>query len=243
MNVTTIIDPSSGVLVSSVVNKSIASISHSWQLSGAAHVVLTGGRTGLQIAQTLDTELFRLTNSQKFAQVLELHIWFSDERFTDLSDPERTDTKLIAAFEKCLNENKVVINFHRVASPADMSLESAADLYAKDLDESVGPDHFDAVLLSMGEDGHIASLFPGLSTTAHSTKSAVPVDNSPKPPADRVSISVDRLARANAIYIFALGEGKREALVDFVSNNRGPVSLLVEAEKFGQLFIATDLKI
>jgi 6-phosphogluconolactonase len=124
-----------------------------------------------------------------------------------------------------------------------MSLESAADLYSKDLDESVGPDHFDAVLLSMGEDGHIASLFPGLKTTAHSTKSALAVDNSPKPPAERVSISVDRLASANAIYIFALGEGKREALVDFMANKRGPISMLVEAAKFGQMFIATDLKI
>ena len=251
MNITQIVDTSSAVLVSKVVDKTVSAISHNWQQNRAAHVVLTGGRTGVQIAQTLDTEVFRLINSEPFlapsallgGDALTLHIWFSDERFTPLNDAERTDSKLIAAFEKCATAKELTIYFHRVASPEDMSLESAADLYAKDLDESVGPDHFDAVLLSMGEDGHIASLFPGLGTTAHSTNSAVAVDNSPKPPAERVSISVDRLARANAVYIFALGEGKREALVDFLSNSNGPVSLLVEAERFGQLFIATDLKI
>ena len=206
------------------------------EAKGFCHLSLTGGTVGIAIAVKLG-EIF---NSGEWKG---LHIWFSDERFTALEDSERTDSKLIAAFQKCVTVKTLTINFHRVASPVDMSLESAADLYSKDLDESVGPDHFDVVLLSMGEDGHIASLFPGLKTTAHSTKSAVAVDNSPKPPAERVSISVDRLARANAVYIFALGEGKREALVDFLSNSNGPVSLLVEAERFGQLFIATDLKI
>ena len=249
MNVTHIVDASTEVLVSDVVEDTVAAISHNWQQNRSAHVVLTGGRTGVQIAQTLDTEVFRLVNSEPIlartaiSDGVSLHIWFSDERFTALEDSERTDSKLIAAFQKCVTVKTLTINFHRVASPVDMSLESAADLYSKDLDESVGPDHFDVVLLSMGEDGHIASLFPGLKTTAHSTKSAVAVDNSPKPPAERVSISVDRLASANAIYIFALGEGKREALVDFVANKRGPISMLVEASKFSQMFIATDLKI
>ena len=95
----------------------------------------------------------------------------------------------------------------------------------------------------MGEDGHIASLFPGLATTAHSTKMAVAVDNSPKPPAERVSISVDRLANSSAIYIFALGEGKREALVNFLTHNVGPVALLQEGATFGQMVIATNLRI
>jgi 6-phosphogluconolactonase len=173
----------------------------------------------------------------------QLHIWFSDERFTSLEDNERTDTKLINAFEKNVDNPRISIIFHRVSSPEVLSLTEAANAYAAELDDLLTGSNFDAVLLSMGEDGHIASLFPGLSTTAHSTKSAVPVDNSPKPPAQRVSIGVDRLAAASAIYIFALGEGKREALTNFEQRSQGPVSLLVEAGRFGQMFIVTDQKI
>ncbi len=250
MNITTVVDPSTGVLVSTVVDKTVASISHNWQQHRAAHIVLTGGRTGFQIAQTLDTEIFRLINSQPFlsptilleGESLTLHIWFSDERFTSLEDPERTDTKLISAFEKCSQAKDLTLVFHRVASPDEMTLQEAADKYSVELDGSLEERRFDAVLLSMGEDGHVASLFPGLSTTGHSTKSAVSVDNSPKPPAERVSISVDRLANSSAVYIFALGEGKREALTEFTSKNVGPVALLKEAGSFGQMLIATDLK-
>jgi len=111
------------------------------------------------------------------------------------------------------------------------------------LEEGMVVAPFDLVWLGMGEDGHIASLFPDLATTAHSTKSAVAVDNSPKPPAERVSISVDRLALASAIYIFALGEGKHDALTTFIQKQSGPVALVQEAATFGQMVIATDLKI
>ena len=243
MNVTKILDPSSGVLVSTVVDKTVAAISHNWQQGRPAHVVLTGGRTGTQIAQTLDTEIFRLVTSNQYTDQPELHIWFSDERFTDLSDEDRTDTKIIAAFSKSAELNEVLLRFHRTSSPALMTLHDAADQYAADLESQLGEKRFDAVLLSMGEDGHIASLFPGLATTAHSTKMAVAVDNSPKPPAERVSISVDRLANSSAIYIFALGEGKREALVNFLTHNVGPVALLQEGATFGQMVIAPNLRI
>jgi 6-phosphogluconolactonase len=249
MNVTFLVDPSTDVLVAEVVSKTVKTISHNWQQGRVAHVVLTGGRTGSSIAETLDTDLFRLVNSEtfsdtsKFATPFTLHIWFSDERFTPHDDADRTDSKLIAAFSKSAKLNNVALNFHRVASPVDSTLDEAARAYAMELDELLGVQHFDSVLLSMGEDGHIASLFPGLSTTAHATKSAVAVDNSPKPPAERVSISVDRLANSVAIYIFALGEGKREALEAFAGRGEGPVALLGESGTFGQLIIATDLKI
>ncbi len=243
MNVTTITDPSTGVLVSDVVNKTVAAISHNWKQFRPAHIVLTGGRTGVLIAETLDIELFRLISADKSGDVFDLHIWFSDERFTDLLDPERTDTKLIAAFTKSIKSKFLRMHFHRVSSPKLVTLEDAADDYSHLLDDLLSEHPFDVVILSMGEDGHVASLFPGLDSTLHSFKLAVAVDNSPKPPAERVSISVDRLANASAIYIFALGEGKREALVNLLEHHDGPVALLQEVGRFAQMVIATDLQI
>ena len=67
MNVTQIVDASPELLVSQIVEKAVSSISHNWQQGRSAHVVLTGGRTGVQIAQTLDTDLFRLINSDIFS--------------------------------------------------------------------------------------------------------------------------------------------------------------------------------
>jgi len=243
MNITTVVDPSTDVLVTTVVNKTVSAIAHNWQQYRPAHIVLTGGRTGVHIAQTLDTEIFRHISADKSGDVFDLHIWFSDERFTELTDPERTDTKLISAFTKSPKAKNLVIHFHRVSSPELLTLEEAAQEYATHLDDSLSEHQFDAVLLSMGEDGHIASLFPGLDSSTHSFKFAVAVNNSPKPPAERVSISVDRLANSSAIYIFALGESKREALVNLLQHHQGPAALLQEAGRFGQMMVATDLKI
>jgi 6-phosphogluconolactonase len=243
MNITTVVDPSTDVLVTTVVNKTVSAITHNWQQFRPAHIVLTGGRTGVHIAQTLDTEIFRHISADKSGNVFDLHIWFSDERFTELTDPERTDTKLISAFAKSPKAKNLVIHFHRVSSPELLTLEEAAQEYATHLDDSLSEHQFDAVLLSMGEDGHIASLFPGLDSSTHSFKFAVAVNNSPKPPAERVSISVDRLANSSAIYIFALGESKREALVNLLQHHQGPAALLQEAGRFGQMMVATDLKI
>jgi 6-phosphogluconolactonase len=243
MNITTVVDPSTDVLVTTVVSKIVSAIAHNWKQYRPAHIVLTGGRTGVQIAQTLDTEIFRHISADKSGDVFDLHIWFSDERFTPLADPERTDTKLITAFTKSPKVKNLVIHFHRVSSPDLLTLQEAAQEYGQHLDDSLSEHQFDAVLLSLGEDGHIASLFPGLDSASHNFKFAVAVDNSPKPPADRVSISVDRLANSSAIYIFALGESKREALVNLLEHHQGPAALLQEAGRFGQMMVATDLKI
>ncbi len=101
----------------------------------------------------------------------------------------------------------------------------------------LGKRPFDAVVLSMGEDGHIASLFPGLFDPEVAT-AAIAVHNSPKLPPLRVSISLARLANARAIFVFALGEGKSAALQNIEA---GPVGLLDKSSPNGQLQVLTDL--
>ena len=250
MKQTTIIDPSSGVLVAQIVEKTVAAIVHNWHQSKPAHIVLTGGRTGKQIAETLDTEIFRVLQSEPFlntAQLLApgalgLHIWFSDERFVESTDPDRIDNVLIPCFEKISKMNEVGLHFHKIPTPETVNVDGAAELYARELDDVLGDLRFDAVILSIGEDGHVASLFPGLPYTERHTQSAVPVHHSPKPPSQRVSIGLDRLAKANAIYIFALGESKREALINVLNGEETPVTMILSAATVGEMIIATDLK-
>jgi len=245
-NIHQLFDPSSDQLVSLVTDRTVAAIIHAWREGREAQIVLTGGRTGLSIAKAVDVALFRATSQSDGESFKDsrLRIWFSDERFVLNDSPDRSDTSLISGFEKSLPR----IHFERVAGPESTTVEEAARDYALALETRVGAEsRFDAVILSMGEDGHIASLFPGHTEQLNSTESAISVDNSPKPPAVRVSIGVARLAKASAIYIFALGEGKREPLAALLAGtsaaSEGPISMLRKNSPGTQIFIATDLKL
>lgn len=244
-----IFDQSSDQLITLVAERVVAAILHAWRDGREAQIVLTGGRTGLTIAKSIDVALFRASSQSGSKDGSEIdpsgrvRIWFSDERFLSLNSADRSDTTLIGGFTKSLAH----IAFERVASAELSSLTEAAHAYALALDTRLGSEHrFDAVILSMGEDGHIASLFPGQIEALTSRQSAIPVDNSPKPPAERVSITLARLANASAIYIFALGEGKREPLTQLLSGrsaSEAPISMLRKNSLAKQIFIATDLKL
>ncbi len=233
-------DQSAEQLVTLVADRTVAAILHSWREGRDSHIVITGGRTGLAIAQALDVTLFRALSGES-SQAHTLHIWFSDERFVDLASEDRSDTSLVAAFKRSADR----IIFERVGTPEHGDLETAAATYSRALDERIGDGkRFDAVIVSMGEDGHIASLFPGHVDELNSKNSAIAVDNSPKPPAQRVSIGAARLARASAIYIFVVGEGKRAALTELLQGgHRSPISMLRENSPATQIFITTDIKI
>lgn len=233
------------------------------------HIVITGGRTGLAIAKALDLALHRGTATNPSFASKRVHIWFSDERFVEGDSEDRSDSILIAGFTRSTAQ----CIFHRVALPTECSLEEAAARYAAELDAHLGElprdadkasadgstssdsaahssghssvhSNFAVTILSMGEDGHIASLFPGDSRALNSSLSAVAVDNSPKPPAQRVSIGVARLAASSAIYIFAVGDSKREPLREILDEtNTGPISVLRGKFAGNQLFMVTDIRL
>lgn len=234
-------DPSAEQLIQLVAVRTVAAIVHAWREGREAQIVITGGRTGLAIAKGIDVALFRTTSQDENFKSAKVRVWFSDERFLRWDDPERSDSILMAGFERSSRQ----IHFERVAEPKSSTLEEAAESYANALDAKVGDtSRFDAVILSMGEDGHIASLFPGHTRELDSMKSAVAVDNSPKPPAERVSIGAARLAKASAIYIFAVGEGKRVALEELLRGGQiNPISKLRESSPSATISIVTDLKI
>lgn len=247
-----IFDLSSDQLVTTVAERTVAAILHAGREGREANIVLTGGRTGFAIAKAIDVALFRAASEHGAASNhgaqdhshVRVRIWFSDERFVARESPDRSDTTLISAFEK----SNSYLSFERVATPEAASLDEAAAEYALALETRLGANtRFDSVILSAGEDGHIASLFPGHIDQLNSRDSAIAVDNSPKPPAARVSIGVARLAKASAIYIFALGESKREPLEALLSGTRtdeaAPISMLRKNSPATQIFIATDLKL
>ena len=112
---------------------------------------------------------------------------------------------------------------------SELSAEEAADDYTdhlRILPKSVsGLPRIDLLWLGVGEDGHTLSIFPNHSSLFPSDKLVVPVHDSPKPPRDRISLSLRSLQGVQQAMIIASGEGKHAAIQGALSGNGSPISI------------------
>ena len=101
---------------------------------------------------------------------------------------------------------------HRMAAD-DPDPRAAAVAYERDLTRSLGdPPRFDLVLLGVGPDGHVASLFPGHPALAEPERRVLAVEDAPKPPARRLTLTLPALEGAGLICIAAFGAGKARVI-------------------------------
>jgi 6-phosphogluconolactonase len=206
-------------LVSAVISDITDLISSGLEQNGTFHLALTGGTLGNLISKNL-AEQFSVGNWNG------LHIWWSDERFVPLNSPERNDLAFLS------NLTNAEIKFHRVMGD---DVEAAAEFLAKEIK---GID-LDLIILGMGPDGHVASLFPG-AIHADEKREVFAITDSPKPPSERVTFSLKKINSAKAIWLVASGAGKADAVAGLIEEDmKLPVShvnlsrLLVDSESFG----------
>jgi 6-phosphogluconolactonase len=107
--------------------------------------------------------------------------------------------------------------------------EAAATAYAAALAAAAGPGHaelphFDVLLLSVGEDGHVASVFPE-HPSAHAEDAVVAVHGSPKPPPNRITLTLAAINRADEVWLLASGAEKAAIVGSALTSNVGPVQL------------------
>ena len=179
------------------------------------HVVLTGGSTAAAVhTRVADLAAGAAVN---WARV---HFWWGDERFVPAEDSERNAVQAHSAMLSHLAVDPERV--HRTpASDTTPDAASAAQQYAAEL-ESQAPERFDLVMLSLGPDGHIASLFPGHAALRADVRDwTVAVTDSPKPPPERVSLTLGALARTDELWLMATGADKAEAVAR--SRASGPV--------------------
>lgn len=168
-------------------------------------VVLTGGT----IAEAVHRELARLSPGSG-VDWSRIHLWWGDERFVPAGSPDRNAGQARAAFIDALDVPAERV--HEVASTEQAAdVDEAATAYAAELAEHA-PDGFDVVMLGVGPDAHVASLFPGFPQVHVSEVDAVGVTGSPKPPPERVSLTYRALNRTRATWFLVSGEGKAEAV-------------------------------
>lgn len=109
-------------------------------------------------------------------------------------------------------------NVHRMGANAP-DLAAAARSYEEDLTRTLGaPPQLDLALLGVGPDGHVCSLFPGHALLRERERMVAPIEEAPKPPPRRLTLTLPALWAADVVVVAALGEPKaavlREALQD-----------------------------
>jgi 6-phosphogluconolactonase len=166
-----------------------------------AHIGLTGGRGGAAVLRAL-----AVGDGIDWGRV---HCWWSDERFLPLGDPGRNDVQARAAL---LDRVDVPTgNVHPMPSPDTASSPGeGAATYRAELGAFGGPPLCVAVL-SMGEDGHVASLFPGHAALREESP-VVAVTGSPKPPPVRITMTLPAINRAQEVLLLATGPDKADAV-------------------------------
>jgi len=143
------------------------------------------------------------------------HIYIGDERCLPLKDKDRNDYLIN---EVWLNNSKIPKqNIHFIH--AELGADSGA-LHYQSVLSSTG--YFDVVLLSMGEDGHTASLFPN--HLYDESKSVVVECNSPKYPKDRISMSYSRLNQSKNVFKVISGNSKQDAVEMWLKGKILPIN-------------------
>jgi len=133
-----------------------------------------------------------------------VHLFMVDERFVPVGHPDANFTAVEAAARSYIPEGNLH-PFRYDPAAADHGLEA----YHKELGAYGG--RFDIVLLSSGEDGHVASLFPDHETILSPADSFIQTFCAPKPPPARMSASRKLLVGARAALLLFLGPGKKDA--------------------------------
>lgn len=161
---------------------------------GVCHIMLTGGRSAKQFYKAW------ADSGPPPASFSGLEFHFGDERCVPVDHPE-SNYRLASEtlFSHGIPRN---VRVHRMETDCP-DLDGAADRYADNL-----PDSIDILLLSMGQDGHIASLFPH-SSALKETRRRVVVIRGPKPPYERMTITPPVICSAQNVIVMALGAQKR----------------------------------
>ena len=214
-----VVHPDASLLAQATAARLLVTLVDAQSHRAPLHVVLTGGTVGIQTLAAVAASPVR--DAVDWSQV---HLWWGDERFLPDGDADRNETQARDALITALGDALPAANVHPV--PALDSLittpDAAAEAYADQLAQYAADGElvpaFDVLLLGMGPDGHIASLFPGHPAVDVDGVATAAVHGSPKPPPQRVTLTFDAIRSAREVWVVAAGTEKADAVASALSS-------------------------
>jgi 6-phosphogluconolactonase len=205
---------SGDLLASAAAARTVTRLADAVAAHGRAHLVLTGGGIGTKVMAAIAASPARDAVNWRLVD-----FWWGDERFLVTGDPERNETGARSALLDHLDvEESRVHVIPGPDGPDGDDPDAAAARYAAELAAASpgGVPAFDVLMLGIGPEGHVASIFPD-SPAAQAGGSVVAVRNSPKPPPTRISLTFGALQAAREVWILASGAEKAEAVAGALS--------------------------
>lgn len=205
-----------GLLASAAAARTVTRLADAVAARGRAHLVLTGGGIGTKVMAAIAASPARDAVDWRLVD-----FWWGDERFEVTGDPERNETGARSALldHLSLDPSRVHV-IPGPDGPDGDDPDAAAARYAAELaaaaDGGASVPAFDVLMLGIGPEGHVASIFPD-SPAAHAGGTVVAVRNSPKPPPTRISLTFGALQAAREVWVLASGAEKAEAVAGAVS--------------------------
>lgn len=205
--------PDTATLVQAAGDRLAGAIATAISERGLARVVLTGGGTGIGLLKVLGG------HPVDWARV---HLFWGDDRYVPHDDDERNEKQ---AREALLDHIDIpAANIHPMP-PSDSEfgadINAAARAYEVMLAEAAAMSDaergeatpvFDVHLLGMGGEGHINSLFPHTAAVRETDRMVVAVTDSPKPPPQRITLTLPAVRRSRQVWLVVSGEAKAEAV-------------------------------
>ncbi|WIM98231.1 6-phosphogluconolactonase [Actinoplanes oblitus] len=202
-----VVVPDADILASTVAARLAIRIIDAQAVHGTASVVLTGGRVAAKVLRQL-----RDLPAAAAIDWSRVDLWWGDERFLPAGDPDRNETQAREAVLDALPLDPARVHpMPATDGPDGDDPDAAAARYAAELTAGGRPLRFDVLMLGVGEDGHVASLFPG-HPDATATGTTAAVRNSPKPPPTRITLTMPTIRQAEEVWLVAAGADKAEPI-------------------------------
>jgi 6-phosphogluconolactonase len=221
-----VIEPDAESLARAVAAALVARLAAAQAVHGSASLVLTGGGIGTAVLEEvagLAAEPVRET-----VDWAAVDVWWGDERFVPADDDERNEKGARRALLDVVGVpaervHAMPSSDGEFAEPEDAAAWYAAELAAAAPDGRAVP-RLDVLLLGMGPEGHVASIFPE-SPAVRDERPVVAVRDCPKPPPTRVSLGFAAINAAEEVWLLVSGEGKAGAVAEALAAGTDAVQL------------------
>jgi len=209
MGVTVEIFPDTASLVAAAGDRLAEAIRAAISARGSAWIVLTGGGTGIGLLKHLGSQ-HRLDWSR-------VHLFWGDERFVPRDDDERNEKQAREALLDRIdipagNVHPMPASDGAYGDDLDGAAQAYRDMLAGQSDNGSPTPVFDVHLLGMGGEGHINSLFPHTPAVREADRMVVGVEDSPKPPPRRITLTLPAVRRSRQVWLVVSGAAKADAV-------------------------------